>query len=146
MNGPQPTLKANFPRLAGLTVLVVDDSPDIRELTRVYLDAEGARADFAENGEQALEKYRQEAYDLIIMDIRMPVLDGRSTARIMREEGFERPIVALTANPISDNEGLEYDGVFDIVLQKPILRHQLINFIATFNFRKGGVPAVVTHP
>ena len=79
-------------------VLVVDDGAENRELVVTVLGEAGLRPDEAENGQIAVDMAEATAYDLILMDMQMPVMDGFTATRTLRERGFETPIVALTAN------------------------------------------------
>ena len=85
-------------------ILVVDDGVENRELIALVLAEQGLWVEEAENGQQALDKIEQGGFDLILMDMQMPVLDGFQATRILRERGVTIPIVALTANAM---EGFE---------------------------------------
>ena len=85
-------------------ILIVDDEDKIRTLIRKYAEFEGHTASEAANGMEALELYRKESFDLIIMDIMMPVLDGLSACREVRKAG-DVPIIMLSAR------GEEYDRI-----------------------------------
>ena len=77
-------------------ILIVDDEQMIRKLVMKYAEFEGHKVDEAENGMQALEKCRAKAYDIIIMDIMMPELDGFSACREIRKFS-DVPIIMLSA-------------------------------------------------
>ncbi len=81
-----------------LRVLVVDDTPTNRMLIRVLLKGYAARVDEAENGVEALKKLEEEEFDLVLLDIHMPVMDGRETLRRIREAGNDVKVIALTAD------------------------------------------------
>ncbi len=87
--------------LAGVRVLLVDDEEDAREVGQVALSRLGARVDVAANAAQALERLTQERFDLLVSDIGMPEMDGRSLIRAVRQlpggSAEELPAVALTA-------------------------------------------------
>jgi PAS domain S-box-containing protein len=88
--------------LQGMKILVVDDSPDNRQLIRRYLTKCGAVVDSAENG---LEGYRRALagdFDSVLMDIQMPTMDGYTATQKLRENGFRKPIIALTAHAMSE--------------------------------------------
>ncbi len=85
-------------------ILVVDDEPQIRDIIQKYAVFSGYEADTAENGLQAVEKCKKWKYDLIIMDIMMPVLDGFSALKEIRKDS-DVPIIMLSAR------GEEYDKI-----------------------------------
>ncbi len=85
-------------------ILIVDDEDMIRSLLRKYAEFEGHTVGEAANGMDALEKFRKESYDLVIMDIMMPVLDGLSACREIRKSS-DVPIILLSAR------GEEYDRI-----------------------------------
>lgn len=86
-------------------LLIVDDESAIRSLIAKYAAYEGYEIDQAENGMQAVEKCRSEKYDLVILDIMMPELDGFSAGRLIKKEDPEVPIILLSAR------GEEYDRI-----------------------------------
>jgi CheY-like chemotaxis protein len=111
-------------------VLVVEDDPRLRDWLVRLLRAEGYRVEQAENGKESLRRFAAERPELILMDLRMPVMDGAEAAvRIRRMPGgAETPIVALSA----DGEAREAasarpDSVFDLVLSKPISADGLVD-------------------
>lgn len=82
-------------------ILMADDAPANRELVSVLLGGMGLSVDTVENGAEAVEAVRQEAYDLVLMDVHMPVMDGLDATRAIRGLGGgvgRIPIIALTAN------------------------------------------------
>jgi len=85
-------------------VLVVDDGEENRELVSLVLEEAGLRVDEAENGQVGLDKGRQGNYDVILMDIQMPVLDGYQATTALRKAGVDTPIFALTANAMKGFE------------------------------------------
>lgn len=87
----------------GKRVLLVEDNPINALLARALLTREGCEIDHANGGEEAIAAVKVGAYDLILMDMRMPGLTGVETARLLRGLGVETPIVALTANAFEDD-------------------------------------------
>ncbi len=81
-------------------ILVVDDDPQIRRVLKVTLTGQGYEVDDAKNGEGALEKVRESRFDLVLLDMNMPGIDGLETCRAMREQS-EIAIIMLT---VRDNE------------------------------------------
>ena len=89
-------------------VLVVDDDESVRLFVAGIMEAEGWEAVEALNGQQALDKAESEAPDLIVLDVNMPVMDGFTAFRLLRESPFtdKIPIIMLTA--VNDEEGASY--------------------------------------
>ncbi len=106
-------------RIAG-TVLVVDDNDDIRELVGVHLRNAGATTLEARSAHQAFAIVDAEAPDLILMDVQMPVMDGLAATRRLRNEGFTRPIVALTARALRQDRQECLSAGCDDFIPKPI--------------------------
>ena len=91
-----------YPRIDS-RVLLADDRRDVWRIGKYFLEKCGARVYIAENGQQAVEAVRQAAehddpFELILMDMQMPVLSGREAVALIRNEGFQTPIIALTAD------------------------------------------------
>ncbi len=117
-------------RLDGRSILVVDDGETNRKLIRLVLSRAGANVRLAENGLEAVMIGREEDFDLILMDMQMPLMDGYTAATRLREGGCTRPIVALTAHAMSgDAERCLAAGCSDY-LTKPINPEKLIEKIA----------------
>ena len=85
-------------------VLVVDDGEENRELVSLVLEEAGLTVEGAENGQVGLDKGRQGDYDVILMDIQMPVMDGYEATTALRQAGVDTPIFALTANAMKGFE------------------------------------------
>jgi CheY-like chemotaxis protein len=106
--------------LKGRRVLVVDDSVDLRLLMRRYLNRQGASVETSENGKEAVETALRDPFDIILMDIKMPVMDGYEATALLREKGYKKPIVALTAQASVDGQQKSYEMGFDGYLSKPV--------------------------
>jgi len=87
--------------LGRLRILVAEDSPDNRRLIAAVLRKAGARVQFAENGASAVRMASENPFDLILMDIEMPGMDGKEAAAALRRKGATVPIIALTATNAS---------------------------------------------
>jgi CheY-like chemotaxis protein len=113
------------------TVLVVDDSEDIRELMRVQLTILGYRVLEASNGQEAVEAVREECPALILMDINMPVLDGLEATRLIREmaEICGVVIIAFTALHSAQSRLSALAAGCDDYVQKPVDLSQLSNLL-----------------
>ncbi len=112
--------------LNGTKVLLVEDSPDIQVLISRYLKMSGAEVEIADNGQKALELTKKNQYDLILMDIQMPVMDGFEAVHALRRQGFDRPIVALTAHALVEERQRCLESGFTEHLGKPIRRETLV--------------------
>ncbi|BCR04257.1 hybrid sensor histidine kinase/response regulator [Desulfuromonas versatilis] len=101
-------------------VLVVDDGVENRELVRFLLEEAGLAVEEAENGQDGVDKARTEAFDVILMDVNMPVMDGFTAVGILRREGLKMPVIALTANAMKDFEADCLKAGYSGYLSKPI--------------------------
>lgn len=86
-----------IPNLGG-KVLLAEDSLDTQNLVAMYIKKTGAQVIFADDGQQAFEQALAGDFDLVLMDIQMPVIDGLEATRLLRQIGFQKPIIAFTAN------------------------------------------------
>ena len=120
--------------LKPLRILLVDDNSDNRLLVKAYLKKLPYEIDEAENGQEAVDKFVQSNYDIVLMDIQMPVMDGRDAARKIRkwETNTNKPptsIVALTAHAIREEIDKCMDAGCNVHLPKPIRKADLIETI-----------------
>nr|MDA3869956.1 PAS domain S-box protein [Gammaproteobacteria bacterium] len=113
-------------------ILLVEDSPDNQQLVSMYIEKTGAQLSIAENGLQAITIAREQAFDLILMDMQMPVMGGLEAIRELRAGGYTRPIVSLSANAlVSDQEKCKAAGADDY-LTKPIEQHKFYQVLNTY--------------
>ena len=117
-------------------ILVVEDYDSIRVLVGKLLGQYGLDVSLAVNGKEAVEKAVEKSYDLIFMDIRMPVMDGYEATRILRQKGVKTPIVALTASGVKDDERGYAEAGCDGYLAKPIDEKKLLAFLAKYTLAK----------
>lgn len=115
--------------LEGVRVLIAEDIAENQLLFKIYLEGAGAVVDMAVNGEQALHMIERENYDIILMDVQMPVLDGLQATRTLRERGYSKPILALTAHAMSNEKELSQNSGCNDHLTKPISRYKLVESI-----------------
>lgn len=98
-------IEINPAALAGKRIVLVDDAEDIRFLYRQHLESVGAHVEVCRDGEQALQLLQYDKdYDLVLMDLNMPEMDGFAATKTLRERGFSRPIVALSAYSSADTK------------------------------------------
>ncbi len=146
-NSPQEEQPPSQPTRTKLTgrILLAEDGPDNQRLISFLLKKAGAEVVLAANGQEALEKAlasspghgrrysdEHEPIDLVLMDIQMPVMDGLEATRLLREAGYDRPILALTAHAMKHDVWQCLDAGCDAHLAKPIEREKFIITVAGF--------------
>ena len=124
-----------------LRILLVEDSGDNRLLVQAYMKGTRHRLDIAEDGKAAVDRFRVENFDLILMDMQMPVIDGLTATHAIRLIERERgtapvPIVAITANARPKDVELSYQAGCNAHLSKPISKPNLLHVI-----EQHGIPA-----
>lgn len=115
--------------LKGMQILVVDDAPDVRAVSSRILSLTGAHCDCVDDGRTALEKVKTHLYDVILMDIRMPEMDGYETKDRLRKMGCASPIVAFSTMEKSSTYAEE--GFSDF-LRKESLKETLLPFLMKY--------------
>jgi signal transduction histidine kinase len=118
-----------------MRILLADDSPENRLLILTYLKKTPHRVESCENGKLALELFKTTSWDLVLMDMQMPEMDGYCATREIRKWEQERgckptPIVALTANALSEDEGKSREAGCTDHATKPIRKAKLLEIIA----------------
>jgi PAS domain S-box-containing protein len=126
---PEATASITETRLDDVTVLVVDDQPDSREMLATLLEQRGARSLQSESAESALQILQLQRVDLLIADIAMPGVDGYELMRRLRAAGDETPAIAVTAFARSDDRRSALDCGYTAYLSKPIDGRQLVRTI-----------------
>jgi PAS domain S-box-containing protein len=118
--------------LAGVRILLAEDSIDNQELLSTFLTNAGAEVEVVENGKLAVEKAPQKAFHVVLMDMNMPEMDGYEATRMLRHNGYARPILALTANAMSGDDERCLAAGCNMHLAKPVERAKLIQTIADY--------------
>ena len=125
-----PVLPVRVRPLEGLRVLVADDEELVLDALCKLLETAGATVGRATDGEQAMALALAQDFALILMDIRMPVLDGLGATSRLRAAGFWRPIVALTASAAADQRDACLAAGCNDHLTKPIAPEDLVSKVA----------------
>jgi signal transduction histidine kinase len=130
---PEPPAEWSGKPLRG-RVLLAEDGPDNQRLLRTLLQRQGLEVEVAENGRVACRKVWLAAaegkpYDLVLMDMHMPELDGYQATRQLRDEGWSGPIVALTASAMDGDRAKCLDAGCDDYLAKPIGKAVLVQSV-----------------
>lgn len=124
------SLQTAFPRMG--RILLAEDSPDNVTLIKTYLMNMPVEVEVASNGLEAVELATKNSYDLILMDIQMPTLDGYGATQKLREAGISTPIIALTAHALAEHKANARNAGFTEYLTKPILRQTLLKVIGQY--------------
>jgi len=107
-------------------ILLAEDQPSNQMVISLLLEAMGLQVDVAEDGRKAVEMAAQNPYDLILMDIRMPHMDGNEAVGVLRDQGLSCPIIALSA------AGVQADDRFDDFMAKPVDSRALYEVMSRF--------------
>jgi signal transduction histidine kinase/CheY-like chemotaxis protein len=123
---PKPLV---IPSLVG-NILLVEDTEVNQQLITFNLEQTGAQVDLAVNGLEGLQKALTVQYDLVLMDIQMPVMDGKEAMKSLLQLGVSTPIYALTAN-VMPSDILEYTAIgFTGALSKPLVLEKLYTVLS----------------
>ncbi len=122
--------KGPLPSLAGVHILLVEDGDTNRQLVSLVLGRAGAEVAMAENGKRGAELGLERPFDLILMDMQMPIMDGYTATVLLRQRGVTCPILALTAHAMKDDEGKCLAAGCSGYITKPIDADQLVCMVA----------------
>ena len=131
----EPILTSLVPEMSlkDVRVLVVEDSEDIQLLVSYFLKRNGAIVTLAKDGAEGVRKALDENFDVVLMDIQMPKMDGFEAMRTLKQKGFHKAVIALTAHAMDDERKKTHDAGFAGHISKPIDRRALISTIATLS-------------
>ena len=108
-----------------ISVLIVEDDPNIRELLQMYLEKDGYAVTLATDGGQGLDKFRSIKPDLVLLDVMMPVMDGWAVCKAIRAEG-NTPVIMLTAKGETDDKVMGLKAGADDYVTKPFEMKELL--------------------
>lgn len=140
---PRSSERLTSEKQSSSTVLIVDDAPDNRTLIQLYLARLGFASDTATSGKDAVKMAISGRYDLILMDVQMPGMDGFEAVQKLRSYNYLGPIVALTAHTMKGDRERCLEGGFDDYLGKPLDRELLKQCLKKFtqNTPSAGAPS-----
>jgi PAS domain S-box-containing protein len=118
--------------LLGLKVLLVEDSPDNRMLITLYLEKEGAEVKSASDGAAGVNFALRENFDILLMDIQMPIMDGHEATKELRRVKYPKPIIALTAHAMKEEHEKCIASGFTEFLTKPIRKDSLVELLSRY--------------
>ena len=110
--------------------LLAEDSLDSQKLIELIFTQAGAQVVIANNGQEAVDIVSSRSFDVILMDMQMPVMDGYAATRELRRRGYKKSIIALTAHSMSNDRQKCLDAGCDVYATKPIDRSTLLPLVA----------------
>jgi PAS domain S-box-containing protein len=120
------TISETYPELQKARILLIEDSKDNQVIVTTYLKDVGCHIDVADDGLEGLQKATGAHYDIILLDIQMPIIDGYETLRLLTEHNVAAPIVALTAHAMKTERDKAIAAGFKDYITKPVNRKGLI--------------------
>ena len=126
-----PQLNPARQKLHG-TILLAEDNQENQVLLSLILRKMGVAVIIASNGREVVSKATNEQFDLIFMDVQMPLMSGLEATEVLRAQGYRGPIIALTANATSEDRALCLQAGCDDYLTKPINRDKLYETTARY--------------
>jgi signal transduction histidine kinase/ActR/RegA family two-component response regulator len=115
--------------LDGISILVAEDSEDLRELMERVLQSKGAKINSCGDGAEAVKLALNTHYDVILMDINMPVMDGYQATASLRARGYAGPVIALTAHASIEHRQMSLEAGCDAYLSKPVNAKSLVEVL-----------------
>ncbi len=132
IEGVPPKVHKDIQVLHGLKVLLVEDSIDNQILISLLLTREGAEVKMVSDGAQGVECALAENFDVLLMDIQMPILDGHEATKKLRQSKFVKPIIALTAHAMKEESVKCFESGFTEFLTKPIQTESMIEMLSRY--------------
>ncbi|RYZ53172.1 MAG: response regulator, partial [Proteobacteria bacterium] len=123
--------------LKGIRVLLAEDSPDGAVLVSRILSRAEVSVSIATNGFEVLELFKRQSFDLILMDVQMPGMDGLEATRVLRDSGVTIPILALTAHALPEERRRSFEAGCNAHLTKPIDKKALLAAVQQWTEKNG---------
>ncbi len=122
--------------LVNKNILIAEDDDACRYLFELFLEGTGCSFTIVGNGEEALSKVRSEKFDVVLMDLRMPLMNGYEASRAIRETDIALSIIALTAHALAWEDGkCQASGMNDYLI-KPCTKEQVIEKLVQWTDKK----------
>ncbi|MFM7814881.1 MAG: response regulator transcription factor, partial [Flavobacteriales bacterium] len=121
-------------------ILLCEDDPNLGNLLRDYLQAKGFETDLAVDGAEGLKQFKRSTYDFLILDVMMPVKDGFTLAKEIREDDKHVPILFLTAKSMKEDTLLGFEAGADDYMSKPFSMEELLARIQAILRRSAVLP------
>jgi len=141
----QSSLKNEMSSLNANKILLVEDNITNQEIILGLLENSGISIEIANNGEEAVEKFKESRYDLIFMDLQMPVMDGYEATKLIRDINKDIPIIALTANAMKEDMQYTKKAGMNEHLNKPIEAEKLYATLLKYLSKKAIDAKEFTH-
>lgn len=122
---------------ADTRILIAEDNDINQEIIKALLEYKGLSCRMANNGKEAVQALAEESFDIVLMDIQMPVMDGFAATLALRAQGFTMPILAMTANALDTDKEACHAGGMDAHIAKPIDPAELYEKMAFWLKEKG---------
>ncbi|HCQ30208.1 MAG TPA: DNA-binding response regulator [Flavobacteriales bacterium] len=122
-----------------IRALLVEDDPNLGNLLKEYLTVKGIVTDLAQDGKSGLKKFHSNSYDICILDVMMPEMDGITLAKEIRKENQQIPIIFLTAKSMKDDKLEGFKAGADDYITKPFSMEELLARINAVMRRAKGV-------
>ena len=119
------------PKLKG-KVLLVEDSKPIQDLLKLIIEKVGVELDIVDNGREAVKTVSESHYDLVFMDIQLPIMDGLTAMKELIQQGYKQPVIAMTANAMKKNRDDCNEAGFSNFISKPVDRKELYLLLMTY--------------
>jgi CheY-like chemotaxis protein len=118
--------------LSGVKVLLVEDVQDNQALVKMMLGKQGAQISIANDGIEGVKMAMSGDFDVVLMDIQMPRMGGYEAISELRKKNYQKPVIALTAHALEEEQKKTQEAGFNGHLTKPLNRKQLLETILSF--------------